>query len=778
MLPYYLKALPSWLPLIFSLFTAAIVIGAISRWLKITRFAGLRMPVAVFGLVLALVAGLWLAWHERSIFDDSFISFRYAENFLEGHGLVFNIGERVEGYTNFLWLMVVAALTWISGFEMPEVSVYANLVTFVATLVVVFLIGRRLSAAEKGQWYVPLATIWLATQYVFHVYGTSGMETLFAGLMVNLGVYFLITRQGNRQAFWSGLFMILAVFTRPDHALFYIFLALVFLVSYLWRIRQTYLQGEPLQPIIRSSVIAGLWYAAPFLLYAVYLIWKLHYYGSLVPNTFYAKSAELSNWSQGWIYLTSYVLDAHLWLLLPLFFIWIFTGTKKDPQPLFKMFAAVSVVLYTLYVVKIGGDYMLGRFFQTLAPLVLLGVEQIVHRLARAGEKRPAWIGIAAAALVLATLHGTYHVAGDKAGKRKFKVTEPNKNYRLETMHPLYIKQWNRALNRIGASQMLGEYLTDRGVKPVLAEGGIGMVGYYSRLPLIDTNGLTDAVVARMEIHHRGMPGHEKEPTRGYLDFRNVRLARRIKDPKALSNQYAGFSLAGKRMTRFRLYRYDKELLKEFDEKVPELHYTRFPKYFDHYYRQIFSKTPDKVAAALAEFDHYYFSLNDDEARRKKLTDRFIRVWDFEKGLPKGMKRSKPFRKPILRPVQAKDFNVDGYQGDALLASTVKGKGKIYLPPFTVTGDQIGFLLGGGKGKKASVYLEIDGKAVRSAHGNGDDQLRPVIWDTRRYKGKQAVIFLKDRSRNSRVLFDFFWEADRKAPLVKQAEPPTAKTES
>ncbi|HXF48251.1 MAG TPA: hypothetical protein VNL73_02350, partial [Verrucomicrobiae bacterium] len=42
--------------------------------------------------------------------DDAFISFRYIRNFLDGHGLVFNVGERVEGYTNFFWIMLLAFL--------------------------------------------------------------------------------------------------------------------------------------------------------------------------------------------------------------------------------------------------------------------------------------------------------------------------------------------------------------------------------------------------------------------------------------------------------------------------------------------------------------------------------------------------------------------------------------------------------------------------------------------------------------------------------------------
>jgi hypothetical protein len=42
-------------------------------------------------------------------FDDAFTSYRYAENLVQGHGLVFNPGERVEGYSNFLYVLIMAA---------------------------------------------------------------------------------------------------------------------------------------------------------------------------------------------------------------------------------------------------------------------------------------------------------------------------------------------------------------------------------------------------------------------------------------------------------------------------------------------------------------------------------------------------------------------------------------------------------------------------------------------------------------------------------------------
>ena len=55
--------------------------------------------------VFALLRAVRLAW----LCDDSFISIRYAQNFADGLGLVYNAGEYVEGYTNFLWTVMLAA---------------------------------------------------------------------------------------------------------------------------------------------------------------------------------------------------------------------------------------------------------------------------------------------------------------------------------------------------------------------------------------------------------------------------------------------------------------------------------------------------------------------------------------------------------------------------------------------------------------------------------------------------------------------------------------------
>ena len=66
-----------------------------------------------FGVALVCLLLLLLAWCNRFIQDDAFISLRYAHHFATDRGLSWNPGERVEGYTNFLWTVLLAAAFWL-----------------------------------------------------------------------------------------------------------------------------------------------------------------------------------------------------------------------------------------------------------------------------------------------------------------------------------------------------------------------------------------------------------------------------------------------------------------------------------------------------------------------------------------------------------------------------------------------------------------------------------------------------------------------------------------
>jgi len=88
-------------------------------------------------LLTVLIAAGWLAWTRRFVQDDAFISFRYARNWVNGHGLVFNPGERVEGYTNFLWTLLCAL-----PIKMDWDPVFFTTIVGIGLFTVSLLLGR------------------------------------------------------------------------------------------------------------------------------------------------------------------------------------------------------------------------------------------------------------------------------------------------------------------------------------------------------------------------------------------------------------------------------------------------------------------------------------------------------------------------------------------------------------------------------------------------------------------------------------------------------------
>jgi len=140
-------------------------------------------------LILALVLfGVFLIRYNFTQ-DDAYISFRHAANFINGHGLVFNAGERVEGYTNFLWIIfiITGLIAKINPLVLTKVI---GIVSGTATLAAVFWFGwtldRRQTAPDN---YIPgLAVLFLAAFAPLAYWAISGMESVTFALLFLLAV--------------------------------------------------------------------------------------------------------------------------------------------------------------------------------------------------------------------------------------------------------------------------------------------------------------------------------------------------------------------------------------------------------------------------------------------------------------------------------------------------------------------------------------------------------------------------------------------------------------
>src|SRR5690606_21211016 len=142
-----------------------------------------------------------------------------------------------------------------------------------------------------------------------------------------------------------------------------------------WRARK-----RGLRAIWREGLLPMVTYAAPFAIWLIHAAWKLSYYGELLPNTYYAKSAYEPYYSQGFVYATSFHLASHLWIvILALILLWPWRPPSNTPGRRFLAFAVPAILAYEWYVVQVGGDFMFGRFYVSLIPLMLLAGEQVVH---------------------------------------------------------------------------------------------------------------------------------------------------------------------------------------------------------------------------------------------------------------------------------------------------------------------------------------------------------------------------------------------------------------
>jgi hypothetical protein len=574
-----------------------------NRWLP----RGLLLTAIGFGLVFAIA--------KLSISMDAGVTYRNAWNLANGRGLVYNPGIYTECYTNFLWTVMIAAWMWIGGLHPEFVSVVMSLIAFVAAVVIVADIGRRLNG--RGSFYLPIAALALAVQANFTTAATTGLETMFAAMLVALGVWFVVRGGGAANAFGAGAAMILATMTRPDHSLFYVTAG----VAIAFQALRSGISGEK---SIGKALGAAFSFALPFLVYLAYLAWKLDYYGSIFPTTYYAKSVGMPYYSQGIVYLAVFYLYTHLWVAAAALLVYLIAPSRTgndDATLSFKIFAGSTFVLWNVYQLRIGGDYIHGRFLVVMIPILLLAGEALAYQLARKAqvEKSRAFSPATILALVAIGL-GIAAVPGSEIyqkGEARWKIFEESEMTRREPGR--FFARWKEQEPFV---HPLAKYVSDQGV--MFAIANVGLLPYNSPIHHIDFFGcLIDEKLSRLEPRiPRQVVGHEIVATVDDLRNRNARFQL---DPffKADSHNPAypdrtleevDLGLLGKH----RILIYDRELMTEL-RRFPEVKFVDFENYLDELITKIESGEACLTAGNLAWLERIYFEHNDDSARHQPL---------------------------------------------------------------------------------------------------------------------------------------------------------------
>lgn len=438
-----------------------------------------------------------LYWAERWIQDDAYISFRYAKNLVRGEGLVFNPGARVEGYTNFSWVML-SAIPQAQGAEDPIGFMHAlSLGLWAAYYAALFYLAWRV----LGAWLAPFAPLCLSLNYSLNMWFFSGMETPLITFLFLMCIV-AATEEPRRASFLSlGSLVGLTLMSRMDSAFFCAGALLAVLLQ------RSMSKSSP-----RPGLMALL--APLFAICLPYLAWRLAYYGSFFPNTYYAKLGYVAMYGRGVEYLRTLLeIYPHLALvcLAPL-------ALLRPLRPARRRFAVtmlLSCAFGLLYVTRLGGDFMEWRFVTPLfGPIYLAAlagaaslVETLAARTLAEGRLRACsiWLaGMAAFASGSYLLYSNSELQAERARIRSMPGQQAIPSLAMYARAPYDWRELGRTLQRL-----FPPYLG-------YATSAAGMIPFFSEHRVVDLLGLTDrqlALAKRGKLESEGLEkqrvGHE-----------------------------------------------------------------------------------------------------------------------------------------------------------------------------------------------------------------------------------------------------------------------------
>ncbi|MFO1077866.1 MAG: hypothetical protein U1E73_09090 [Planctomycetota bacterium] len=401
------------------------------------------------------LAALQVHWCWPFFSDDAFISLRFADRLLHGHGLTWTAGDAVEGYSNLAWVLATAAL---GGLGLDLVTA-ARLLGGLCTALGLWLLARAARPHDaKSMLLAALPPLLVAGTPEVMAWTLGGLEGPMAFLWSCWGLGGLFglgraERPAPRRLVTLGVPFALLCLTRPDGPLWIAVAAATLLATH-------------------RSLRTALALAAPAAIaLAAQLAFRLAYHGDFVPNTGRVKVGL----SPDVLLLgLEYVRDAllaspGLGAAALLAATWLAVRRRHGLRWL-----APPALAWCAYLVTVGGDHFVAyRLFQPVLPALAL----LVAAACRTGRGR----AFAAAALAL----GIGAVATDVYRARTERLSAMARG-----------ESWEWIGKAIG--EALGRGVADRA--PRIAVDAAGAVPFYSRLPALDMLGLCDRTIARTPV--------------------------------------------------------------------------------------------------------------------------------------------------------------------------------------------------------------------------------------------------------------------------------------
>lgn len=330
-----------------------------------------KVEASLLVVVLAVCTGIW-GWMRRWMSDDGLIVLRTVRNLLAGHGPVFNAGERVEANTSTLWQYLIYAVSLLSDARLEIIALWLALGLSVAAVAISTWTSVRM---HWGSFVLPVGALVYIALPPARDFFTSGLEWGLCIFWIAVAWALLVrwasssedaeANNGLFLAFWAGLSWLV----RPELALYGAFIGLLLFAA------------RPTWKLIAVALPVPLGYE----------IFRMGYYGLLVPHTAVAKSASDAMWEQGGKYIRDLADPYNLWLVLALVVAGGILAVVRRPgrfalrsRSMVVTLMLVCGLIHVLYIARVGGDFMHGRMlllplYAMLQPVWVLPVRHVIE---------------------------------------------------------------------------------------------------------------------------------------------------------------------------------------------------------------------------------------------------------------------------------------------------------------------------------------------------------------------------------------------------------------
>ena len=435
--------------------------------------------------------------------DDAFITFRVVDNFVHGYGLTFNPDERVQAYTHPLWMLLLSA-AYVATSDLFYTALALSYVLCVAALGIIF-------TSLNSVWRSALLFGVLLSSKAFVDYTSSGLEYPLSFLLL-AAFYSRFFRWPQtapirpRALITFGGLASLAFLNRSDAILLYLG-PLAYLTWRAW-------------PVHRLRL--AIYFAIAFAPAVLWLMFSLVYYGFPFPNTYYAKVAigipRILQLRQGLAYVANSINYDPITLGLVVLAATTAVRLRRLPE----LAAAVSALLYVLFTISVGGDFMSGRFFAM--PLL---ISAIVFVRTMPSRRAAAALGAALVAYNVMTPLAPIKTRASYDGAWPWRQQNGIKDERGH-YHQITNVLFYAPFRTLPDHQWFREGISFRNSPDkVSVQGSIGFFGFNAGPAkyVVDRNALSDPLLARLPVseslYFEFFAGHFfRELPEGYLESR------------------------------------------------------------------------------------------------------------------------------------------------------------------------------------------------------------------------------------------------------------------